>query len=175
MCVASCNSDVITARFQQVLQLDSSNVRAYFNLALLYLDQQNLEKSEAMFLQALSIDPTYRSAIYNLGVLYNHQNRVTEAITYLQQLVNVYPQHLNGAQLLADCYMKTAQLDKAEQVYHHVLNNSPNHIPALHNLGLFVTGSIDPHTHTQPVETLPPHAILSCDTLLHHYVLTASQ
>jgi tetratricopeptide (TPR) repeat protein len=120
------------------LVVDPANVRAHFSLALLHLDQQNLEKSEEMFLKALQLDPTYRSALYNLGVLYNHQARVKNAIMYLQQLVSQYPEHLNGAQLLGDCYMKTQRQDLAEQMYSHVLQRNPNHTAALHNLGKLV-------------------------------------
>lgn len=62
-------------RLQGVLSIEPQNVRATSNLALIYLDLRNLEKSEQMFLRTLQIDPTYRSSIYNLGVLYNHQQR----------------------------------------------------------------------------------------------------
>jgi len=62
-------------RLQGVLSIEPQNVRATSNLALIYLDLRNLEKSEEMFLRTLQIDPTYRSSIYNLGVLYNHQQR----------------------------------------------------------------------------------------------------
>ncbi len=124
-----------SSRFQQVLLIDPTNVRAHFSLALLYLDHQNLEKSEEMFLKALETDPTYRSALYNLGVLYNHQNRWMESIVYLKHLVSQYPEHLNGAQLLADCYMKTEQAHLAVELYTHVVQLDPAHVPALHNLG----------------------------------------
>lgn len=117
------------------MEIDPASVRAHFSLALIYLDQNNLKKSEEMFLRTLQLNPTYRSALYNIGVLYNHQSRVKDAIGYLQQLVSRYPEHLNGAQLLADCYMKTQQEDLAEQLYKHVLRQNPNHTAALHNLG----------------------------------------
>lgn len=121
-----------------MLALDAGNVRAYFNLAILYLDMQDLGKAEEMFLNALSADPTYRSALYNIGVLYNHQNRVVEAISHLKLLVQHYPKHLNGAQLLGDCYFKSEQLELAEKLYHHVLDINPYHVPALHNLGMYI-------------------------------------
>ncbi len=124
------------SRFQQVLTLDPSNARSYFSLALLYLDEQDLGQSEAMFLHALHVDPTYRSALYNLGVMYNHQGRTQEAIQHLKRLMELYPEHLNGAQLLADCYMRANQPESAEKAYSHVLLSNPNHVPALHNLGM---------------------------------------
>ena len=130
-------------RFQQVLTLDPSNARAYSSLALLYLDQQDLTHAETMFLQALTVDPTYRSALYNLGVLYNHQGRTAEAIGYLKQLTTLYPQHLNGAQLLADCYMKSNHPEWAEKIYNHLLLSNPNHVPALHNLGMCGSPGMD--------------------------------
>lgn len=128
---------VIIYRFQQVLDMDPTNVRAHFSMALIYLDRQNLEKSEEMFVGALTIDPRHRSALYNLGVLYNHQKREAEAIVYLKQLISLYPKHFNGAQLMGDCYMKTNQPELAEQIYSHVLSHRPNHVPALHNLGTY--------------------------------------
>ena len=142
---------VIIYRFQQVLDMNPTNVRAHFSMALIYLDRQNLEKSEEMFVGALAIDPRHRSALYNLGVLYNHQKRETEAIVHLKQLVSLYPQHFNGAQLLADCYMKTDQPQLAEQIYRSVLSHRPNHVPALHNLG-----------------TLPPPVCACLSQLLSH-------
>ena len=122
-------------RFENVLSIEPQNARAASNIALIYLDLQNMKKSEEMFLKTLQIDPTYRSTLYNLGVLYNRQRRYTEAVELLGKLASLYPDHLNGVQLLGDCYLRLQQQKKAEEMYRLVLRQNPNHTTALHNLG----------------------------------------
>ena len=126
---------LLVYRFENILSIEPLNARAASNLALVYLDLQNVEKSEEMFLRTLQIDPTYRSTLYNLGVLYNRQKRYTEAMELLSKLATLYPDHLNGVQLLGDCYLRLQQQKKAEEMYKLVLRQNPNHTTALHNLG----------------------------------------
>ena len=107
----------------------------------MYLDLQQIEKSEEWFKRTLTLDPNYRSALYNLGLLLNHLQRYEEAVEVLTKFVSLSPDHANGAQVLGDCYMRLSQRAKAEEMYELVLRHHPNHTIALHNLGktLFVS------------------------------------
>ena len=129
---------LLVYRFESVLSIEPQNARAASNLALIYLDLQDMEKSEEMFLRTLQIDPTYRSTLYNLGVLYNRQRKYKEAMELLSKLATLYPDHLNGVQLLGDCFLRLQQQQKAEEMYKLVLRQNPNHTTALHNLGQFI-------------------------------------
>ena len=154
--LGNCLSEIhvfflLVYRFETILSIEPLNARAASNLALVYLDLQNVEKSEEMFLRTLQIDPTYRSTLYNLGVLYNRQKRYSEAMELLSKLATLYPDHLNGVQLLGDCYLRLQQQKKAEEMYKLVLRQNPNHTTALHNLGQFILDdykSLQEHTMT---------------------------
>ena len=102
---------------------------------MVYLDQKEIDKSEAMLVRSLSINPDYRSSLYNLAVIYNHKQLYSKGVPLLKKLVNLYPDHINDRQLLGDCYMWLHQVEEAERVYKEVLAQHPNHVPALHNLG----------------------------------------
>ena len=104
---------------------------------MLYLDQKEINKSEAVLVRSLSIDPDHRSSLYNLAVIYNHKQLYSKALPLLNKLVRLYPDHINGRQLLGDCFMWLHQVEEAERVYREVLTQHPNHVPALHNLGKY--------------------------------------
>ena len=111
-------------------------------LAVVYLDKQEIEMSEQILLRSLAIDPDYRSSLYNLAVIYNHKQQYSNAVKLLTKLVNHYPEHVNGLQLLGDCFMRLHQVEEAERIYKDVLSRHPNHVSALHNLGNLVTVSV---------------------------------
>lgn len=124
-------------RLEQAVELDPHNIRAAAQLAVVYLDLKEIDKSEAMLVRSLSIDPDYRSSLYNLAVIYNHKQLYTKALPLLKKLVSLYPDHINGRQLLGDCHMWLHQVEEAERVYREVLAQHPNHVSALHNLGKY--------------------------------------
>lgn len=92
--------------YRKVLELDSKNKYAYYNLGLLEQRRQRVDAAEQNYRLALSIDPNFIQALFNLAIIRSNKNDVEEAIKLYQQVITLQPgyagAHLNlGFALLA--------------------------------------------------------------------------
>ena len=122
--------------FQRILVTDPRNEAAYFNLGILYSDENSHQEAEKMFLQTVIMNPVHKSALFNLGLYALNFREYDKCTDYLSRLVDAYPNHIRGHFNLGDCFMH--KLDKARAKFHYqsVLKLDPHFLPAIHNLGV---------------------------------------
>jgi len=62
--------DAAQVKFEEIIQLNPKDPKAYYNLALLYFAKEEFAQSADICLKAIELDPNYLDAIYNVGTFY---------------------------------------------------------------------------------------------------------
>ena len=70
--------------FNEVLKLDNSNKDALNNIAKIYKDLNNFEKSKIYYEKCLNIDPEYKNACLGYGGLLLKLNQHNKGLKYLR-------------------------------------------------------------------------------------------
>ncbi len=76
--------DEAIGNFNEVLKLDDSNKDALNNIAKIYKDLNNFEKSKIYYEKCLNIDPEYKNACSGYGVLLLKLNQHNKGLKYLR-------------------------------------------------------------------------------------------
>jgi tetratricopeptide (TPR) repeat protein/tRNA A-37 threonylcarbamoyl transferase component Bud32 len=83
------------ALWQQVVERTPDNVRAHFNLGLIYLELRAYPEAVAAFERVLAQAPDMMDARFNLGFAYAKMNRYTEAAALYRQVADQVPEYLD--------------------------------------------------------------------------------
>jgi tetratricopeptide (TPR) repeat protein len=98
--------------FKKVIELDSTNATAYFNLAQLY---ESKRPSEALVLFKKVIDligPEW-NVLVHLVDINERLGNIDETIKTVEELISLNSSDLNLQKVLVEAYMKSNKLDKA--------------------------------------------------------------
>ena len=76
--------DEAIGNFNEVLKLDDSNKDALNNVAKIYKDLNNFEKSKIYYEKCLNIDPKYKNACLGYGGLLLKLNQHNKGLKYLR-------------------------------------------------------------------------------------------
>jgi tetratricopeptide (TPR) repeat protein len=91
---------LVEKTYQTILSRDSTNVNAYYNLALLYLRKNQRDKAVAMYQKILSVqDPSdgdTNKILLGLGDLYLDMGKYKEAIDVYNQMIKINPKAGTG-------------------------------------------------------------------------------
>ena len=109
---------------------------AYCNLANLYVDTDDLIKSEELYLKAIELDPKCGQAYCNLGGVYDLQNKIDKSILYYQKAINILSENPVLFTNLANQYSKKNEIKKAEAFYLKAIELDSDYSDARYNLGL---------------------------------------
>ena len=101
---------------KKAISLNPEYPNAYYNLAVLYIGQGNLEKAELELKKTIKLKSDFAIAHYNLGFILKDQGRLKEAESYTQKALEVDPQ-------LTDAYLSlsTIQTSNTTQKWHNQL------------------------------------------------------
>ena len=104
------------SKLKKAISLNPEYANAYYNLAVLFIGQGNLEKAELELKKAIKLKSDFAIAHYNLGFILKDQGRLKEAESYTQKALKVNPQ-------LTDAYLSlsTIQTSKTTQKWHDQL------------------------------------------------------
>ena len=104
------------SKLKKAISLNPEYANAYYNLAVLFIGQGNLEKAELELKKAIKLKSDFAIAHYNLGFILKDQGRLKEAESYTQKALEVDPQ-------LTDAYLSlsTIQTSKTTQKWHDQL------------------------------------------------------
>ena len=104
------------SKLKKAISLNPEYANAYYNLAVLFIGQGNLEKAELELKKAIKLKSDFAIAHYNLGFILKDQGRLKEAESYTQKALEVDPQ-------LTDAYLSlsTIQTSKTTQKWHNQL------------------------------------------------------
>ena len=92
--------------FVNILNHDSLNTQALFNLGILYYGFKQLDAAEALWRRAAEIDTTYTDAYSNLAISLAQQGKNKEAEIILKKVISSNPDFLDGYFNLANFYAK---------------------------------------------------------------------
>jgi tetratricopeptide (TPR) repeat protein len=104
-------------QYEQTIQLDPDCLKAYYNLANLFWQQENLEAAIATYRKALKVDPKFIQGYLSLGELLEKRERYDEAIaTYLEILTIEFHESITFHKL-GNVLTKKGHLNDAEIFY----------------------------------------------------------
>ena len=87
--------------YRNVVNVDSENVDAYYNLGIILLNSRQFEQAGAVFKKVMELDPEEAQAYGQLGSTYLGLNRLQEAKAFLRKSVELNPTDPIGRGLLA--------------------------------------------------------------------------
>ena len=104
------------SKLKKAISLNPEYANAYYNLAVLFIGQGNLEKAELELKKAIKLKSDFAIAHYNLGFILKDQGRLKEAESYTKKALEVDPQ-------LTDAYLSlsTIQTSNTTQKWHNQL------------------------------------------------------
>ena len=89
---------------------------SYYNLAVLYMGQENFEKAELEFKKAIKLKSDFTIAYYNLGFILRNLGRLKEAESFNQKALEIDPQFTDAYFILS-----TMQKSDKNQKWHEKL------------------------------------------------------
>ncbi|MBY8980615.1 MAG: tetratricopeptide repeat protein, partial [Candidatus Lokiarchaeota archaeon] len=66
--------------FKRIIELDSENYRAHYNLGIAYFNLNRFEEAINSYKIALTIKPDHKHVYYNIGLLYEKTENLEKAI-----------------------------------------------------------------------------------------------
>jgi len=103
--------------FSQAVDVDPSNARARYNLALAQQNLGDLEGAVATYLRAIQLDPNLIEAYINLGHLYGEIGLDEEAVDIFQRAIELDSGNDALFVALGDAYRELGFYDDAIQAY----------------------------------------------------------
>lgn len=126
------NTAKATTKFREVVAIDPKNKLAYYNLALIEQNANDVTAAETDYRKTIAIDPNYAPALYNLGIIRADAGTPVEAIDLYRKATVADPgfarAYLNLGLLLFDNGDKTGAataLSKAVQLDPTLLSRIP--------------------------------------------------
>jgi len=99
--------------FKRIIELDSENYRAYYNLGIAYFNLNRFEEALNSYKIALSIKPDHKHVYYNIGLLHEKTENLENAIEAYEKALKIDPNYiyamhsLKVVRLNLDTNMKT--------------------------------------------------------------------
>ena len=121
--------------FQQVLELDPTNVDAYLGLAKSYDLQGETAKAEQTYRHAVEISPACWSCFNLLGAFLNAHARYQEAIQAWERVTELTPDNVWGYMNLGAAYFSLGQFEQANDYFRRALKLAPENDEVYSNLG----------------------------------------
>jgi protein O-mannosyl-transferase len=120
--------------YMKAIDLDSSNLYAWYNLGLIYETQKRYPRAEAAFLHCVSIDNTYADAWTRLAKIYDAQKDNDKAANAYEKLAKLDPTAFAFTSV-AVIYISQGKDALAEISLNRALQLDSMYVSALDNLG----------------------------------------
>ncbi|MFI5252216.1 MAG: tetratricopeptide repeat protein [Bacteroidota bacterium] len=99
--------------YKKILELDSTNTKAYNNMANLYGSAGRLREAIPLYETAIKIDSNYLNAYNNLAKTYVRAGDYRLAISLLQKIVSKDSTYIEGYKIMANLYYMVGDRDKS--------------------------------------------------------------
>lgn len=116
------------------LKEDPNNVRAIFDIGLIYKNRGELDKAAYMFEKAARIDETYHNPYLALGEVYSQKKDYKKAEDYYKKAVLNNPKLVSAYVNLGDAYFNLRMYDKAEEALTKGLSLNEKSVMCYQNL-----------------------------------------
>lgn len=117
------------------LESRARQVEQYFELALTYTQQGNLEGAIASYQKVLKLEPDHGDAHYNLGLLQYAQGNISQGMIHFQQAIQLTPQVSDAYVWLGKGYYSQEQVPTAMQLWEKAIEIDPRSVYAYNSLG----------------------------------------
>jgi predicted TPR repeat methyltransferase len=130
---------VAESRFQSVIAEFPEAADAYFQLAILRYDDQDLQGAVQYFQSYLKLEPNVAEVHFNVGTLLTALKRSREAIVAFQHALRLQPDLAEAHNNLGILYRDLGELTQAEQHFREAIEINPKFVAAVVNLGTTLT------------------------------------
>jgi len=110
------------------------NAHSYFELGVLYKENDELENAVKSLKKAIQLDPKHSLACYELGIVYEQQKNYDEAIKSYTESLRI-KEGSEAFQSLGVCYLKKGMLKEAYRNLTKAMMLNPNKYTIYNNLG----------------------------------------
>jgi tetratricopeptide (TPR) repeat protein len=124
------------ACYRQAIALESANIYALNNMAVLLLEHSEAQEAEALCRRALSMRDDLAELHYNLGRALAVQERFPEAIAAYEQALALAPNMAEAYNMLGNVWRALGAIDKAECCYRQAASLKPESAEFQVNRGL---------------------------------------
>ena len=80
--------------FKRIIELDSENYRAHYNLGIAYFNLNRFEEALNSYKIALSIKPNHKHVYYNIGLLHEKTENLENAIEAYEKALEIDPNYI---------------------------------------------------------------------------------
>ena len=80
--------------FKRIIELDSENYRAHYNLGIAYFNLNRFEEALNSYKIALSIKPDHKHVYYNIGLLHEKTENLENAIEAYEKALKIDPNYI---------------------------------------------------------------------------------
>lgn len=124
------------------LAINADDQYGHLELAVRYLESNEVDRAITHLEEALRIDPDFATAYYNLGSAMTSKGRREDAIAHYRRAIELKPDYTLAHNNLGAMLQATGNLDEAVLHYRLALQFDPRHSGAHYNLGnvLFAQG-----------------------------------
>ena len=77
--------------FKRIIELDSENYRAHYNLGIAYFNLNRFEEALNSYKIAISIKPDHKHVYYNIGLLHEKKENLEDAIKAYEKALEIDP------------------------------------------------------------------------------------
>lgn len=106
-----------------------------FNIAIIYDELGELEKSKDYFSQILDLEADNYKAIFQLALLEEGTNNKEEALSLYHKIIDIKPDFKSAYYNIASILDEEGKVKAALKYYKRVIDIEPNHYHALNNIG----------------------------------------
>jgi tetratricopeptide (TPR) repeat protein len=115
--------------------LMSEASKQYFQIAMLYAEKGDTEKSIGYYQKVLDAQPLNREAILGINYLYERTGNLEKAIEQIKEAINLFPQDTDIHLRSAEIHIMTGRFDEAREDLRKVTEIEPANIKARRLLG----------------------------------------
>jgi protein O-mannosyl-transferase len=125
--------------WQDVLDKMPNNIRAHYNLALIFANQKKLNLTQKHYEEALTINPKFPEAHVNLGSILINQGKLEDGIAHYKMAIQLKPNLPEPHSNLGSIYLQQGKIAEAEQQFKLALQIAPNMPDANHGYACVLT------------------------------------
>jgi Flp pilus assembly protein TadD len=119
--------------YEGMIRADPSRVQLHDDVAVLYLEQNQVAEATAYFESSAALEPGSPAAHYNLGTTLTMAGRLTEAEARFRQALHLRPDYALAHNNLGDVLVRGGRLAEALQHYQEALRLDPEYAAAHYN------------------------------------------
>lgn len=125
--------------YDQLIRLDSTYARAYFNRGVLRMDDAATDQAIADFEQTVKLDPKFSKAWYNIGLLESRSKRYEDAAAAYESAISADPKNMKARLNLAVVLGRMDRYEEAVEIGESIVGEDPTYAEAWFNLAIGYT------------------------------------